>query len=390
MSYMLKSRLAVAALCLGLMAPALAAAQDMTLERVVIIMRHGVRPPTKDQPLPPVFTTQVWPKWDVPAGWLTSHGEQAIAKLAAFDGHSYSTLLGKGCSVKVRVVADTDQRTLKTASVYTDTLFAGCGVTVENAGDGQTDVRFSPFEGTAKMAAGEAEVAAQNALPPGGLAKLDADNHARLALLTQVLDCQIAACDLTAQPTRFADKEGRVKISGGLDTASTLAQILLLEYTDGKPMDQVGWGKVTPAQVADLSALHALEFNTVARPKAIARFGAKPLLAEIDAGLFGEGAAYTLLVGHDTNIAQVAGALDMNFQAPGLAQNDPAPGGALIFEKWRDAKGAETVSVRYRAQSLEEIRNLSDMAAGDTVPLSLPACGGEACDAAAFKALIAQ
>jgi len=208
--------------------------------------------------------------------------------------------------------------------------------------------------------------------------------------LTQVLDCQIVACDLTAQPTRFADKEGRVKISGGLDTASTLAQILLLEYTDGKPMDQVGWGKVTPAQVADLSALHALEFNTVARPKAIARFGAKPLLAEIDAGLFGEGAAYTLLVGHDTNIAQVAGALDMNFQAPGLAQNDPAPGGALIFEKWRDAKGAETVSVRYRAQSLEEIRNLSDMAAGDTVPLSLPACGGEACDAAAFKALIAQ
>ncbi len=46
--------------------------------------------------------------------------------------------------------------------------------------------------------------------------------------------------------------------------------------------------------------------------------------------------------------------------------------------------------VRYRAQSLDEIRNLSDMAAGDTAALAIPACGGEVCDAAAFKALIGE
>ncbi|MFT4073886.1 MAG: histidine-type phosphatase [Asticcacaulis sp.] len=386
---MSKSCLLAAALCLGMTVPTFAGAQE-TLEHVVVIMRHGVRPPTKDQPLPPVYTSQAWPKWDVPAGWLTAHGEKAINRLGAFDRQSYGSLLGNACPEKgrVRVVADTDQRTLKTASAYADTLLPGCAVTVENAGDGQVDARFSPFEGTAKMMPGEAEKAAQDALPTGGLARLDADNHTRLALLTRMLDCHAAACDLTAQPTRFADKEGRVKIAGGLDTASTLAQILLLEYTDGKPMDQVGWGKVTPAQIADLSVLHALEFNTIARPKAIARFGAKPLLDEVKAGLFGNGAVYTVLVGHDTNIAQVAGALDINFQAPGLAQNDPAPGGALIFEKWRDASGAETVRVRYRAQSLEEIRNLTDLAAGDTAPVTIPACGGESCEAAAFQALI--
>jgi len=366
----------------------------MTLERVVIVMRHGVRPPTKDQPLPPVFTSQPWPKWDVPAGWLTSHGEQAIAKLATFDGANYSILLGKGCGARVRVVADTDQRTLKTASVYADTLFAGCEVTVENAGDGKSDVRFSPFEGTAGLPAGVAQKAVADALPAGGLAKMDADNHDRLTLLTRVLDCHAPACDLAATPTQFTDKEGRVKISGGLDTASTLAQILLLEYTDGKPMDQVGWGKVTAADISDLSSLHALEFNTVARPKAIADYAARPLLAEVSAGLFGTsdsgGAVYSVLVGHDTNIANIGGALDLHWQATGFAKDDPAPGGALIFEKWRDAKGAETVRVRYRAQSLDEIRNLSDMAASDSAVLTIPACGGDVCDAATFRALIGE
>lgn len=382
--------LSVAALCLGLAFPGLARAQDLTLERVVVVMRHGVRPPTKDQPLPPVFTSQAWPKWDVPAGGLTSHGEQAIAKLAVFDGANYNVLLGKGCTTKVRVVADTDQRTLKTASVYADTLFAGCGLKVENAGEGKSDVRFSPFEGTAGLPDGVAQKAVNDALPTGGLAKMDADNHDRLTLLTRVLDCHAPACDLATMPTRFADKEGRVKISGGLDTASTLAQILLLEYTDNKPMDQVGWGKVTAADITDLSSLHALEFNTVARPKAIANYAAKPLLAEVSQGLFGDGAAYTVLVGHDTNIANIGGALDLHWQATGFAADDPAPGGALIFEKWRDSKGAETVRVRYRAQSLDEIRNLSDMATGDTAALIIPACGGDVCDSAKFKALIGE
>ena len=386
---MSKFRLACFVLSIALF-PCLVNAQSMTLERVVIVMRHGVRPPTKDQPLPPVYTAQAWPKWDVPAGWLTPHGEQAIAKLATFDARNYSALLGQGCGAKVRVVADTDQRTLKTASVYADTLFAGCGVTVENAGEGKSDIRFSPFEGTAGLPAGVAQKAVTEALPTGGLAQMDADNHDRLALLTRVLDCHAPACDLAATPTQFVEKEGRVKISGGLDTASTLAQVLLLEYTDGKPMDQVGWGKVTAADITDLSSLHALEFNTVARPKAIADYAAKPLLAEVSQGLFGQGAVYTVLVGHDTNIANIGGALDLHWQAAGFAMDDPAPGGALIFEKWRDAKGAETVRVRYRAQSLEEIRTLSDMAAGDTQTLTIPACGGEVCDAANFKSLLGQ
>jgi 4-phytase/acid phosphatase len=70
----------------------------------------------------------------------------------------------------------------------------------------------------------------------------------------------------------------RPKMAGALDRASTVAQIMLLEYGEGKPMPQVGWGRVTPAQIAQLSALHALEFRLLARPYPVASANLSGLL----------------------------------------------------------------------------------------------------------------
>ena len=61
-------------------APPAAQAPTYKLERVVMLMRHNVRPPTKADVTPVGMTAQPWSSWTTPYGELTPHGE-AGAKL---------------------------------------------------------------------------------------------------------------------------------------------------------------------------------------------------------------------------------------------------------------------------------------------------------------------
>ena len=384
---MLRTSLLVSMATLALLCLAGQAAQAKPvwrLDRVVVVMRHGVRPPTKAQVMPQGIAADAWPSWDVPYGYLTHNGGRAVTQLGVFDRHSYAALVPSACPDhhQVRVVADTDQRTLKTAEIYAAALFPGCTVPVENAGAGQSDPRFSPFE-QATLPDGNLMLAsAQAAVPPGGLAAIDDANHALLTRLTAVLNpgCKDVLCDLAQQPTQFVVAKGRVKIDGGVDTGSTAGQVLMLEYADGKLMSEVGWGRADKALIRDALTLHALEFQLVARPKAIAAFGARPLLAEVKRGLFAtDTAPYTVLVGHDSNLAYIGGALDIHWQGGDYPNDDPPPGGALIFEHWKDAAGHGKVVVRFRAQTMDEIRTLSPLTPNASEPVTVPACGGSSC-----------
>ena len=86
------------------------------------------------------------------------------------------------------------------------------------------------------------------------------------------------------------------------------------------------------------------------------------------------GPPLTVLVGHDTEIANVGGLLDVHWSVPGFAADDPAPGGALVFEVLRNRNGAKMIRSFYRAQALDQIRTLS--AEDPTwVRLTPPGCG---------------
>ncbi len=385
-------------------APA-APAKGYALQRVVVVMRHGIRPPTKAQVVPAALSDRSWPQWDVPYGHLTAHGYKAVTVLGAFDAAHYAGLVGTDCSqatgssVKgraVRVVADTDERTLKTAEAYVEGAgLKACAGDIEHAGikadgDGESDPRFSPFETGDLLDPALALKSAQDALPAGGLAGLDAANRARLDAISAIIGCTKADCKLSGMATQLDASKGRVKISGGLDIGSTVGQVLMLEYADGKPLNQVGWGLADKARIRDLLSLHALEFQLVARPKAIADFGAAPLLAEVKRGLFAtDTARLTVLVGHDSNLAYIGGALGLHWVGGDFPADDPPPGGAIIFERWQNAQGQQKIVVRFRAQTLDEMRNLTPMGQGDLTTLKPAVCGDKpVCDGKAFTAAL--
>ena len=94
-----------------------------------------------------------------------------------------------------------------------------------------------------------------------------------LARLDAILDCcqgpacappgTPASCRLSDMPTAWAETapSKRIKFTGPLDAGGTAAHTLLLEYVEGKPPRQVGWGRATEADIERLSGIHAREFR---------------------------------------------------------------------------------------------------------------------------------
>lgn len=97
-----------------------------------------------------------------------------------------------------------------------------------------------------------------------------------------------------------------------------------------------------------------------------------------------------VLVGHDTNISNVAGALGVAWQLPAAPPNATPPGGALVWELWRRAgpprggwaKSTAVVRIIYIAQSLGQMRRAIPPTLASPLrqaPGNLRACGGNTC-----------
>ncbi|WJT00597.1 histidine-type phosphatase [Novosphingobium humi] len=359
-------------------APSQAAAP--VVESVVVLMRHGIRPPTKDPAMPAGTAAAPWPRWDVPPGWLTAHGGEAVERLGVQDGawlRRIGVLPAARCpdAGRIHIVADSDQRTIATARHWAKGALTSCAPVIDHLPQDQADPRFGPLSaGLSRIDPVAAAGAVEQAVGPQGLAGIDRAMAPLYGRLNAILCGGAAApCGLGAEPTQIrpATAQARPKLSGMLDRASTAAQILLLEYADGKSMGEVGWGRAGAGDIAALSTFHAEEFRLLARPRPIAApnlAGLTPVLRE---GLQGR-VGLTLILGHDTNIANLAGVLDLHWRVEGLAADDPAPGGAIVLEVLRMPSGRRLVRAGYRSQSLEAMR--SGKGAARRQPMDIGGC----------------
>lgn len=389
---------------LALVAPpataAFAAAPALKVEQVVILMRHGVRPPTKDPAMPAGIAAAPWPKWSVPPGWLTAHGAEAVKRLGKADR---AVLAGErliarsGCEDlnTIALISDSDQRTIATGDAWAAGFAPGCALQNHHKEQGAAEPLFSALQNDGTFDADAAGKAVRSELGAGGVAELEQRHQAALATLDRILcDGARPDCGVRRTPSQLAaPKAGKKpKLDGALDLGSTAAQILLLEYAEGKPMADVGWGRATAADIALLGSLHSSEFAITARTRYIAEHSFRPLIANMRTALAGRGPRIAVYMGHDTTVASLGGLLGLHWHIPGFAPDDPAPGGALIFEKVRDGAGNRFVRAFYRSQTLEQIRNLSADAPVRQA-LTFQACGTkptQLCSEADFDAALGR
>jgi 4-phytase/acid phosphatase len=378
-----------------------AAPGPLRLERVVMLMRHGIRPPTKAQPVPAIYSNETWPSWPVDYGLLTHRGAAGVKLLGEGDRAYYAArgLFGRGCPAAGSVVlkASGKQRAIRTAESWGEGFMPGCPASVAHPAEDGPDPIFHGLDDQPGWFDGaRAYREAQALAPRGGVQAEAATYRADLLLLARVLGCAMPACPLLSEPTKLVSvPHDRPELDGPADVGSTASQTFLLEYLEGMPMNQVGWGRITRAQIEQLLRFHPLKFKYSNRPDYVARTAAAPIAREVVEALNAHGARLTLLAGHDTNIADLGGFLRTHWKVPSYPVDDIPPGSALGFELLRDAGGTGYVRAFYRAQTMDQLRQqrrLTGKEGAYRQYLAMPGCGNStaprACTLAAFTAMV--
>jgi 4-phytase/acid phosphatase len=391
-------------LCLLLLSIPLANGETGRLKMVIIVTRHGVRSPTGSKAQLNQYSSRPWPDWDVPPGNLTAQG----ARLMTIFGGWYRTSLAQqgllepaGCAdaAHVSFYSDSDQRTVETGKSIAAGMFPGCSPREQSEqhalDEGKPDPLFHSLSagvGNPDHDRAAAAIAGRIGQDPAAVTEA---YRPQLEALQRILtgNGPKPAKLLLEVPARLDSGTGEhlAELKGPLFTASTVTENFLLEYTNGLPMDQVAWGRVDLATLKQLLELHTGASDLTRRTPYLAQVQASNALAHIldtlqqavtgkpVPGALGKaGDKVVVLTGHDTNLSNIAGTLNLNWLIDGRRDDTP-PGGALIFELRQTPDNSYQVSLHYTAQTLEQMRNVTPLSLENPparANVFVPGCSG--------------
>lgn len=408
-----------------------------TLVKVVMLSRHGVRSPIPSQSELDSWSASQWPIWHCgertvcAPGQLTPRGAMLAEQMGAYYRTYLSELLPADRCPEAREVffwADVTQRTEETGLA----LLRGfrplpCqSEKYFHTAPGKSDPIFHPVtgDGSCKLdpARAERDIIARAG---GSLSNVVRDLEHELKIAQNALQCcQPSLCQATWKTCRQSPPPPppntctltnrlpscvvphpdtgpatQVYLGGALRVASTFAELLLLEDGNGFAQNDVGWGRITREQMTTVFRLHTTAFDLEQRTPYVAALQGSMLLHKMLLALKDEsdgkpgtappGASLVAYVGHDTNIANVAGMLSLSWQQEGYQRNQTPPTGALIFELRLTDAGTRTVHAYYAAQSLRDMR-LANGTSATRTPVPIPGCPNGSCTLDEFTKLVGQ
>ena len=323
----------------------------------IIVTRHGVRSPIGEfNQAMAKFAAQPWPGWEVPPGYLTPHGREQMRLMGAYYRDLYvraGLLTGRTKADQERIFfrADNDERTIETARDLAAGLMPGGTADVRVRPQNVRDPLFRPLQGGVghpDFALATAAVLGRIGDDPSALMTAHAATFATLERVLLGADGPVPPGKVSVRtlPEKVEPDFAALSLAsftGPWRIAARCTDTFVLEYADGKPLSEVGWGRADRRALSELMQLHALYFNLTQSSFYPAQVQGSNLASHIGrtleqaaagrpvAGAIGPpGERVVVLVGHDTNLANLAGLLGLSWWLEGTQQDPVLPGGALV------------------------------------------------------------
>ncbi|MDP1839592.1 MAG: hypothetical protein Q8N31_16760 [Reyranella sp.] len=377
-------------------------------ERVVMLGRHSVQAPAQSPQELAKFATSPWPSWPVAPGDLTPRGADLGHQMGQFFRILYG---GRGlieeaiCPRPGTVVlwVDFDKRTEWAALSTLGGLYMRCLTPLlkHQADQSKPDPLFHPPPSASCPMDAASNRAAILARIGGDFSSVQREYAPQLTLLQSTLCPPGAAgsgatCGLAAEASAIVpDPAGGVALKGPVAIGSMAAENFLMESAQGMPANDVAWGRLDSDRLRDVLKVRRLHLDLTEKTKPIAQQRGSNMLATIVASLqdghkfpggphIAQPVRFGMLLGHDTNIVNIAGLLNLGWAIKGYQDNEAPPGSALAFELLRAGpNGPRYVRMAFYAQTPEQLRNNTQLTIDNPpgmVAVELPACSAYARD----------
>lgn len=347
------------------------------LKEAVILSRHNIRAPlsTKGSLLEKV-TTHPWFEWTAGASELTTRGgalenqfglyfRKWLVDAGLFKENANPT------TNEVNVYANSMQRCIATANYFKTALFPVGDVKVNHrfVPSKMDPVFFPRLTKTSKSFKAQAlkEIAAMGGKK--GIVGINEDLKECYEITAKVLDLknspackQDNLCAFDNYNTQIILEKGdEPRMKGSLKDANTCSDALILQYYEEPDAKKAAFGhNITLTDWTKIAKIKDVYGDVLFAAPTVAVNVAHPLLVYMYDELSDKDRKLSFLCGHDSNIASVTAALEVEpYDLPKSIEKKTPIGCKLVFEKFESKDGQMYCDINLTYQSTEQLRNIA-------------------------------
>jgi len=388
---------------------------DTILKQAIIFGRHAVRTPNSTNAALFNFSVQQFPVFTDASGnpitatsVITPNGATDETLLGGYFRRwltQEGILTGNDAADANFVYLRADDAPLitDTARFFAAGLLPAAKLTLNAYTAPANDPLFAPVAAGVALLDYDTAAAAVNGRLSGNATSLTSVYSAELALTRSVLlnypvsqspptPTPSGKLDVTAVPIAVTTGNSTLPVGlGGLAEVAEAIDPFLMEYANGLPLAQVGWGQLNAESIGQIYRLYDLLLNLEYKTTYLARVQSSNLASHIVRSLVQAATGNAMpgalatpstkviaLIAANTNIVGLAGLFHLDWLLPTYQPDDAALGGAIVFElRQSQSTGEYIVRTSYVGQTLDQLRyqtKLTLAAPPATAPVFFPGC----------------